>query len=68
MVTFKFYFSEINTTNATIQLIVQHTDIVKLSKYFIQLNNSVKKVDVDVIGLDAGHSEVYSNITVPNIK
>ncbi|CAH0554802.1 unnamed protein product [Brassicogethes aeneus] len=51
------------TSNAELEFIVQHKDIVKISPFLVNLTNVKDSLTINVLAIGAGHSEVYANAT-----
>ncbi|XP_074036350.1 cystinosin isoform X2 [Leptinotarsa decemlineata] len=52
-----------NISNTEIQLIVQHSDIIRLDPTILNITEGIH--DINVTALGAGHSEVYANASDP---
>lgn len=61
---FFLIFSNFTYNDATLQFVVQHTDIVKITPNIVELNATNADYPIQIEALHAGNSEVYTNITV----
>lgn len=67
--TFNLEIRNISETNAVLQFIIQHDDIVNISTHTIDFNDLTNtSIPIDVEAIGAGHSEVYANISDSSIN
>ncbi|XP_018577032.1 cystinosin homolog [Anoplophora glabripennis] len=67
--TFDLEISNISETNAVLQFVIQHEDIVNISTQSVDLSGLTNvSIPIDVEAIGAGHSQVYANISNSSIN